>query len=139
MSRVISTSSIRRERELLLRGVAQAARAFKPDNNGTAEGLDQAAFIVLGLEKIQAGVERTVTPWEKRGYWMKADKFRLEWEWTERKARELRSALDDSNWAAIDEGVGWVAKHLEGVRIPERGKPRAPWKGAWGVLRAQTR
>ena len=137
MSRVISTRSIRRERELLLRGVAQAARAYDPQSQGTPEAWDQAAFIVLGLRKIHSGVERTVTPWEKRGYWMKADKFRLEWEWTERTAGALQLALGEANWERINELVGGLKAQLDGVKIPVRGRPKAPWKGAWEVLQAQ--
>ncbi len=36
----------------------------------------------LALEEINSNIDKSVEAWEKRGYWVKADKFRLDWEWS---------------------------------------------------------
>ena len=50
---------------------------------------DLAAFIAISLEKIFETVETSVVAWEKKGYWVKADRFRLEWEWSKNHERAL--------------------------------------------------
>jgi hypothetical protein len=45
------------------------------------ETKDMVAFIILALKEISSGIDQSVAAWEKRGYWVKADKYRLEWQW----------------------------------------------------------
>ena len=48
---------------------------------------DLVAFVILALREIAAGIEKSVTAWEKRGYWVKADKYRMDWEWSREKSQ----------------------------------------------------
>jgi hypothetical protein len=39
---------------------------------------DLVAFIVLSLQEINNTIDSSVEAWEKRGYWIKADRFRMD-------------------------------------------------------------
>ena len=42
------------------------------------------------LEAIDESIEQSVAAWEKRGYWLKADRFRQEWRWAGDLGRRMR-------------------------------------------------
>ena len=93
MSRIIATESVGQQRNRLRRTIAEALRrlAIKPAFD--QESLDLAALIVFSLRRLEEGVEQTATAWEKRDYWLKADRFRREWEWIDESAYALETAL----------------------------------------------
>ena len=39
------------------------------------------------------GIDSSVAAWEKRGYWVKADRFRMEWAWAGSLAEKMRTAM----------------------------------------------
>ena len=83
MGRVIHLERAGKERNRLARQVLTAIRLL-----GQQEGIDErtrdlAAFVGLALEDLFATVDPTVEAWEKRGYWVKADRYRMEWRWTD--------------------------------------------------------
>ena len=53
-----------------------------------AHSYDLVAFIALALLEIDANIEKTVAPWEKRDYWVKADRFRMQWGWARGAGRK---------------------------------------------------
>lgn len=67
----------------------------------TPEAKDIAAFIALALQAISDGVDVSVAAWEKRDYWVKADKFRMEWRWAGMLAEKMKSAVLGDDWATI--------------------------------------
>jgi hypothetical protein len=105
----------------------------KPDSTTR----DLAAFIVLSLDAISENIERTVTPWEKRDYWVKADRFRLDWAWAEQLSPELRLATLAEDWARVAMISVQVGEKLSKVQVSPRHRMGAPWVGAWQVLQAQ--
>src|SRR3989304_9483758 len=105
MGRVISTENLVTERNRVLKAMAIATRelAKQPGFNATAR--DFAACLVLALKKVAESIERSVLPWEKRGYWLKADRFRMDWAWVEPLARELKAALMSEDEGQLALGV----------------------------------
>ncbi|HEX6303832.1 MAG TPA: hypothetical protein VFZ76_06560 [Anaerolineales bacterium] len=93
-----------------------------------------AAFIGLALQAVYETIDETVTPWEKRGYWLKADRFRLEWEWTGRIGEAMGTAVLAENWAEVAGLAGQVAGKLDDVKLPKRPRMGTPWEGAWEEL-----
>ncbi|MDH5507578.1 MAG: hypothetical protein OEZ02_10190, partial [Anaerolineae bacterium] len=70
MSRIIQTDGVGKERTRLTRAVVLAIREMMNQTQTNARTRDLAAFIVLALEAIAANIDKTVTPWEKRDYWI---------------------------------------------------------------------
>ncbi len=137
MSRVINPNSPGKERARLTKAIVLAVRELmqQPEPDDTSR--DLAAFIVQALERISAGVDTSVEAWEKRGYWVKADRFRMEWDWTGRIAEQLRQALLAEDWPQVAALSIQVAQKLGNVKVSPRHRMGTPWKGAWKALLAQ--
>lgn len=131
MSRVINPESAGKLRNNLTRAVVLAIRELMKQPEPNAEAHDLAAFIVLALEEIAGTIDISVQAWEKRDYWVKADRFRMDWDWSGTLARELRSALQDENWGRIAEIAARVAQKLGKITIPQRNRIGTPWVGAY--------
>lgn len=131
MSRVINPESAGKLRNNLTRAVVLAIRELmkQPEPNETAH--DLAAFIVLALEEIAATIDVSVQAWEKRDYWVKADRFRMEWDWAGTLGREMRSALRSEDWGKIAVTTAKVAQKLGKITIPQRNRIGTPWVGAY--------
>ncbi len=137
MSRVINPNSPGKERARLTKAIVLAVRALmqQPEPDDTSR--DLAAFIVQALERISAGVDTSVEAWEKRGYWVKADRFRMEWDWTRRIAEQLREALLADDWPQVAALSIQAAQKLGRVKVSPRHRMGTPWTGAWKALLAQ--
>ncbi len=131
MSRVINPDSAGKQRNLLSRSIIGALRELmmQPEPNETAH--DAAAYIVLALQEISSTVETSVQAWEKRGYWVKADRFRMEWDWAGRLAEQMKQALLVEDWAMIAGLVTQIAGKLSSVKVTPRSRIGTPWVGAW--------
>jgi hypothetical protein len=97
---------------------------------------DLAAFVAISLEEINGTIEASVGAWEKRGYWVKADKFRLEWEWAGQYGRTMAAALLKEDWATVAMTSAKVAQKLGKVTVPVHHRLGTPWVGAWKKLKA---
>src|SRR5512136_1362260 len=101
MPRIINQDSAGKRRSTLVKGVALALRELSRQRSTGTEARDLAAFIALALREIAAGIDPSVAAWEKRGYWVKADRFRMEWAWSAPIAAKLQTALSTDDWGAI--------------------------------------
>lgn len=138
MSRIVRQHDSGRQRELLARSVVLALRALASRNEVDQEARDQAAYISLALQAIFESIEPTVAAWEKRGYWLKADRFRLEWAWSGEIAQQLKQALLQDEWGAVAALCARVSSHLDSITVPQRHRLGQPWVGAWAKLSAAT-
>lgn len=131
MSRIINPDSIAKERDRLVRAVIVAMKELIKESQPTEHARDLVAFIIVALEAIHETVERTVIPWEKRDYWLKADRFRMEWSWTKRLADSLRKALQEEDWGTIAGGAVEIGQKFSSVKVPGRHGVGSPWVGAY--------
>ncbi len=146
MSRVINPNQPGKLRKQLLRAVAAARAAYvgsRPEQRDPAaavslEARDQVAFVILSLRQIEATVLRTVEAWEKRDYWLKADRFRLEWAWAGQCAQQLELALAAGEPEEVDKAMEGLARHLAEVPPLQKYLRLEPWRGAWRLLSDQT-
>ena len=136
MGRVISTENLVTERNRMLKAMAIAQRELAKQPSFNAASHDLAAFLVLALEKVAESIERSVLPWEKRGYWLKADRFRMDWAWVEPLARELKAALMSEDEARLAQGMAALSQKLSGVKVAGKHRLGTPWLGAWEKLKA---
>ncbi|MFN2236946.1 MAG: hypothetical protein ACK2U1_22175, partial [Anaerolineales bacterium] len=93
MSRVINPDSAGKQRNKLVRLTALTVRELLHQSEPNDETRDMAIFIILSLDSIADSIDPSVEAWEKRGYWVKADRFRMEWTWAKKMADEMRKAL----------------------------------------------
>jgi hypothetical protein len=99
---------------------------------------DLAAFISIALEEIARTIDESVGAWEKRGYWIKADRFRMEWAWSERLGKTMRNAVLLEDWPQVAAAAAEVGLKLNAVKLPQRHRLGTPWEGAWEKLRAKS-
>ncbi|HEX2979528.1 MAG TPA: hypothetical protein VHO48_04630 [Anaerolineaceae bacterium] len=137
MGRLINTESAGKDRNRLTRGVVLAIRELMKQTQPDDKSRDLAAFIALALLGIAATIDDSVAAWEKRGYWVKADRFRMEWSWTERMGSQMRKAVLEDDWMTVASTSIQVAQKLMAVQIPEHHRLGTPWEGAWGQLKKQ--
>jgi hypothetical protein len=121
-------------RNRLKKATALALRELMAEGEPSDRTRDLAAFIVLSLEGIEETVNTTVTAWEKRDYWYKADRFRLEWAWAGNLARKMRPAVLEQDWGQIAQLAAKVGQHLSEVSVSKRHRMGTPWDGAWKEL-----
>jgi hypothetical protein len=134
MSRVINPDSAGKERTQLTKGVALAVRELAHQADTGSEARDMAAFIALALAQVADGIDVSVAAWEKRGYWVKADRFRMDWLWAETYARKMKEAVLADDWATIAMTMTQVAAKLNKVNVPAGHRLGRPWVGAWKKL-----
>jgi hypothetical protein len=130
LSRVIKLEGSGNERKKLSKDIVLAVRELMSQQDINDLTLDLAAFIVLSLGKILDTVEVTVSAWEKRGYWIKADRFRLEWEWCSTYRSGLREALLTEDWGLVATIVGKIGEKLSTTKVHSKHRQGEPWKGA---------
>jgi len=138
LSRVISLESAGKDRTQLTRAIVVAIRQLSQQNGLDDTTRDLAAFISLALLEIAATIDTSVAAWEKRGYWVKADRFRMDWIWTEHLGANLRQAVLSEDWAAVARILGQVGERLGGLKVPERHRLGTPWHGAYRLLSSKS-
>ncbi len=131
MSRIIQPDSSGKTRNKLCKQILVCVRELMKQSEITEESKDLAAFIVLALREVYAGIDPSVEAWEKRGYWVKADRFRMDWEWSGRIASQLDQALKDDDWSALPPIIIQVAGKLSNVTPASRNANGKFWDGAF--------
>lgn len=135
MSRIVNTQSVGTERTRLTKAVVISIRELMAQGKPDSKTRDLAAFIALSLEAIADNVERTVIPWEKRDYWVKADRFRMEWVWARQLGDALRAAVLAEDWAQVAMLSAQIGEKLSKVQVSPNHRMGTPWVGAWMALR----
>jgi hypothetical protein len=134
LSRIINPESAGKERGRLSKAVVLAVRELMKQTEANEQMRDLAAFIALALEEIAESIEPSLEAWEKRGYWVKADHFRLEWEWCGRLGSKMREATLAENWADVAQLSVQAAQKLGNVKVAKNHRMGTPWVGAWAKI-----
>ncbi len=134
MSRVINPDSVGKLRTQLIKGIVLSIRELARQTGTGAETRDLAAFIALALKSISEGIDVSVTAWEKRDYWIKADKFRMEWMWTGSTAVKMRNAVLAEDWATVAVLSAQIAQKFNKIQVSENHRLGRPWIGSYDQL-----
>ena len=137
MSRIVNPDSAGKERTRLAKAVVLAIRELAKQKEPGAEARDLAAFIALALSIIVKTIDGSVAAWEKRGYWVKADHFRMEWAWSEQAAVKMRAAVLSGDWGTVALVAATAGQKLGKINVPPGHRLGRPWVGAWEVLGKQ--
>jgi len=134
MSRVINPDSVGKQRTQLSKAIVLAVRELARQKDVTDQTRDLAAFIAIALQIISDGIDVSVTAWEKRDYWVKADKFRMEWAWSGQIAEKMRISVLSDDWATVAMLSAQIAQKLTKVQVSENHRLGKPWVGAYKEL-----
>ena len=134
MSRVINPDSVGKERTRLTKSIVLCIRELAKQSDVTAETKDQAAYIALALQAIADGIDVSVAAWEKRDYWVKADKFRMEWMWAGQVAAKMKTAVLTDDWATIAMLMPQIAQRFNKTEVSDNHRLGKPWASAYQLL-----
>jgi hypothetical protein len=134
MSRVINPDSAGKERNRLTKAVVITIRELVKQTEPTDETRDMAAFIALALGTIAEGIDVSVAAWEKRNYWVKADRFRMDWAWAGQLGEKMKTAVLEEDWASVAMLSAQIGQKLQKIKVSERHRMGKPWVGAWNKL-----
>ena len=134
MSRVINSESAGKDRTRLTKTVVIASRELLKQKDPGELSRDLIACILMSLDGIYETVDASVEAWEKRGYWLKADRFRMDWQWTKLLADQMRPLVMSENYAELIPLIVQVLQALDTVKVSENHRLGTPWTGAWEEL-----
>ena len=131
---MINPDSVGKERTRLTKSIVLCIRELAKQSDVTAETKDQAAYIALALQAIADGIDVSVAAWEKRDYWVKADKFRMEWMWAGQTAAKMKTAVLTDDWATIAMLMPQIAQRFNKIEVSDNHRLGKPWASAYQLL-----
>lgn len=137
MSRVINIDNPTKKRNKNRRTIAELLRRLSQKPEIDSEVKDMASTIVFALREIASGVEQTVIAWEKRNYWMKAERFVRQWEWAKETAVNLEDVIRNDAWDLLPELLGDLFPRFADIQIKSMTRKSDTWLGAYERLIAE--
>jgi hypothetical protein len=134
MSRVISTDGPGKVRNQHRRTIAEALRLLSQKSHLDEEAKDLSALIVYCLHGIADTIDQTVTAWENRDYYLKADRFREEWRWLDPLADELSATIYQERWEQLPGVLAQMMPHFADVKVKQMTRQSNLWQGAYEKL-----
>lgn len=132
MSRLISThGSPTTQRNRLRRTIAEALRTLMQKQTLDEETRDLAALIWFSLRALEANIDQSASAWEKRNYYIKADRFRAQWEWLTPMQRRLERILREELWELLPPLLADLSRYFDDISVNRRTRSKALWQGAY--------
>jgi hypothetical protein len=131
MSRIIATEGPGKMRSQHRRTIAEALRRLSQKPGLDDEAKDLAALIVFCLHRIADTIEQTTEAWDKRNYYLKADRFREEWRWVEPMTDELSAIIYEERWNQLPQVLVQLMPYFSDVTIKKLTRKPSLWKGAY--------
>ena len=130
MTRIIKTTTPGKEKTQLSKAIVITIREFMCQTQVNEGARDMVAFVILALKEISRGIDKSVEAWEKRGYWVKADKYRMAWLWTDELSRKLDQVYQQEDWKKITDLLAEVMSKFITIKVSDRHRMGKPWIGA---------
>ena len=137
MSRVINPNNPGKIRNQNRRSIAEILRRLIQKSAIDDESKDMAATLVYLLREINAGVEVTIRAWEKRDYWMKAERFLREWEWAIASASNIEDVIRHDAWDLLPELLADLFPRFGDIQLKKMMRKASLWQGAHQRLIAE--
>lgn len=131
MAPVINRNNYSNQRSSYLRFISTALVALEKAKTVNEESKDICIFIYLTLLEIQKSIQNTIQPWEKRGYWVKADQFRAEWKWVDPMINLMEKKIKSQDWKACLTDCETMKGICKDFSPYQRLQVQNPWEGAW--------
>ncbi|MFP3896713.1 MAG: hypothetical protein ACLFV5_07760 [Anaerolineales bacterium] len=137
MARVINLRDPGKLRHRARRTIAEILRRLTSKPTLDVEARDMAATVVFCLRDIAKTIEVTTTAWERRNYYLKADRFRLQWEWVTPTAENLCDLIIKERWKHLPGELAELASHFSDIRVARMTRDASTWQGNYQRLLAQ--
>jgi hypothetical protein len=117
-----------------MRTMAEILRRVGAKAEVDTDARDMFAALVYLLREIHHSVLTTVEAWEKRGYWMKADRFMRDWEWSAEMAANFEDIIRNDAWDLIPRLLAELVPHTAEVQVKNMTRSPKAWRGAYQKL-----
>lgn len=134
MSRIINVDNPTKIRNRNRRTIAEMLRRLSEKPEVDDEAKDMAAMTVYLLREINEGVERSARAWEKRDYWLKAERFLREWSWTAEMAANIEDVIRNEAWDLLPELMAELFPRFADIQIKTMTRDPDLWRGAYRQL-----
>lgn len=137
MSRVFKVDNPGKVRNQLMRTCAELIRRLSQKAALDEEAKDMAATLVYCLRQIDGGVDESARAWEKRDYWIKAERFRERWSWAGRMAGPLERIIRSDAWDQLPTLLAQLYPHIADIKVNKFTRSSSLWDGAYARLMAE--
>lgn len=137
MGRVINTDSTGKQRNQLMRTVAEILRRLSQKQQVDVEVKDMTAMLVYCFREVESGIEQSAAVWEKRDYWMKAEELRQRWGWAGDLADQLAGMIYRDDWNQLPQMMVKMLPRVADVKVTKMTRSEALWEGAYNRLLAE--
>ena len=137
MGRVINTNSPTKQRNSQRRLIAEMLHRMGQKGAIDAETKDMLAMMVYTLRDLYSTAEIAAVAWEKKGYWLKSERFLRDWEWTKPLAANIEDVVREEAWELLPQLLMDVMPHFADVQVKSMTHPPETWQAAHGRLLAE--
>ena len=95
---------------------------------------DMAAMLVFCLKEIDLGIDESAAVWEKRDYWIKAERLRQRWHWVSQSALQLETLIREEQWHYLPEQMMVLFPHFADIKVTRFTRSSDLWEGAYQKL-----
>ena len=134
MSRIINLNSPGKLRNQLMRTSAEMLSRLGQKSELDDESRDMVSLLVYSLREIDNGIDRSVLAWEKRDYWIKAERFRVRWDWVRRYADELETIIRSDDWGQLPLVMVQLLPYFEHIKVVKFTRSPRLWQGVYQRL-----
>lgn len=139
MGRVINTNNPGKRRNHLMRTIAEILRRMGQKQGIDDEVKDMTAMIVYCLREIDQTIEESVTAWEKRNYWKKADDFQQKWWWASQLAPQFEKVVLEQQWENLPMLMVKLVPYFAEIQVNKMMRDDAAWTGCYDRLISEKR
>ncbi|MCP5099644.1 MAG: hypothetical protein GY943_29170 [Chloroflexi bacterium] len=134
MSRIVNVNSPTKIRNRNRRSIAEILRHLSKKQAIDDDTKDMAATIVFLLREISDGVEQTIRAWEKRDYWMKAERFLRDWSWAKELSSNIEDVIRNEAWDLMPELLAELFPKFADIQLKTMTRKPSLWQGAYSRL-----
>lgn len=132
MSRIIKTETPAMRRRNILKLLASLPIIEETDDHNQQTRNDILAFIILSLAEIEKTLQESIGPWEKRGFWNKAENLKKEWGWVVKTKNLLIHLEKTRGWEKWPFEVEENFEHFKEKRNSHK-KSDNFWEGSYQI------
>ncbi len=136
MSRVIHVDNPGKRRNAARRSIAEILRYLSRKGQIDDEARDMSAALVFLLTEVKATVDESAAAWEKRGYWMKVERFVRDFEWIPESAANLDDVIRHDAWDLLPELLADLSPRFDDIKIKAMTRKPTEWRGTYARLLA---
>ena len=134
MSRVINPDSAGKQRNQLMRTVAEILRRLSQKHDIDNEVKDMVATLVFCFREIDEGIDQSAAAWEKRDYWVKAEEVRQRWSWAVDMSDQLKAMVYNNSWEQMPQMMLKLLPRVADIKITKLTRKESDWLGNYDRL-----